>query len=142
MSLDSHVLAIEVACSPADAFDTYVSRIGTWWPPTYTASPDGLETVVIEPGLGGRVYERHLDGTVIEWGEVTAWAPGAEVAYTSTLAQTKDFPSLVTVRFTAAGSGCRVDFEHGGWNDGNASFRDKFGDWAVILRAYAATAGG
>ena len=46
------------------------------------------------------------------------------------------------MRFTPHGDGCRVHFEHGGWNDGNGTDRRKFRDWSVLLDRYAALANG
>jgi hypothetical protein len=70
------------------------------------------------------------------------WEPGRRLVYTSTLALTREHPSEISVRFTPHGQGCRMRFEHGGWNAGNASYRAKFGDWALILDRYAALAHG
>jgi hypothetical protein len=33
-----------------------------------------------------------------------------------------------------------VVFEHGGWNERNAEYRDKFGDWPTILGGFVALA--
>jgi hypothetical protein len=131
-----------LACDPDQAFDVYVSRIGEWWHPGYTANPDTLTGVVIEPEVGGRVYAAHTDMGEVDWGRVTAWEPGRRVSYTSTLAQEPEHPSEVTVRFTPRDDGCHVRFEHGGWNHGNASYRAKFGDWPVMLDRFADLAGG
>jgi hypothetical protein len=136
----AHTLAL--ACSAEHAFDMYAGRIGDWWPARYTASAETVRGVVIEAGQGGRVYERHADGTEIEWGRVTVWRPGQELAYSSTLAQTKEHPSEIRVAFSPTDEGCRLSFEHGGWVAGNASYRHKFGDWSLILDAYAALAQG
>jgi hypothetical protein len=61
----------------------------------------------------------------------------SELAHTSTLAQTREHPSEITVRFAANNAGCTVNFEHGGWVEGNASYRAKFRDWPIILRRFA-----
>jgi hypothetical protein len=44
--------------------------------------------------------------------------------------------------FTPDGERCRVEFEHGGWNEGNGQDRAKFRDWPVILERFAAVAEG
>jgi hypothetical protein len=66
-----------LGCGVEEAFDAYTRRIGEWWHPTYTADPDTLETVVIEPRRGGRVFARHAGEGELEWGEVTEWDPPA-----------------------------------------------------------------
>jgi hypothetical protein len=131
-----------LACSAAEAFDVYVGRIGEWWDPRYTANPETLETVVIQPLVGGRVFARHTDLGDDDWGEVTTWEPGRRLVHTFVLAQDLDHPSEVDVEFAPGdGGACTMRFAHGGWNDANAGDRDKFGDWPVILERYVALLG-
>ncbi len=140
MSLEPIAHEYDLRCSPAHAFDVYVNCIGEWWHPGYTANPQSLEAVTIEPRVGGRVYATHRDDGEDTWGRVTVWEPPRRLVYTSTLAQGQDDPSEITVRFTPSGDGCKVRFEHGGWNEGNAPYRGKFSDWPVILDRFAALA--
>lgn len=127
----------DLRCSPEHAFDVYVNRIGEWWHPDYTADPQAMESVTIEPRVGGRVYATYRDAGDETWGRVTAYEPPGRLVHTSTLAQTPDHPSEITVRFAPAEGGCKVDFAHGGWNEGNASYRGKFSDWRLILDRFA-----
>jgi hypothetical protein len=126
-------------CSADSVFDAYTRRIGEWWDPVYTANADTLETVVIQPLVGGRVFARHADIGDDEWGEVTVWEPGRQLAHTFTLAQDPAHPSEVEVEFAPGdGGNCTMRLAHGGWNEANASDRPKFGDWPVILERYVA----
>jgi uncharacterized protein YndB with AHSA1/START domain len=134
------VEAYELRCSPDTAFAVYAGRIGEWWHPNYTANPDTLQVVTIEPGVGGRVYESHRGGDEIDWGRVTVWEPGRRLVYTTNLAQPAGRSSEITVRFEAATAGTRMTFAHGGWNERNAADRAKFREWRVILDRYAALA--
>jgi len=70
----------DVACSPEHAFSVWTTRIGTWWPSDHTVSghPD---RVVLQPDVGGGIYERTADGTEYDWGEVTVWQPPTRLAY-------------------------------------------------------------
>jgi hypothetical protein len=79
-------------CSADHAFATYMGRIGKWWDPRYTANPETLETVTIEPRAGGRVYARHGDLGEHDWGEVTVWEPGRRLVHTFSLAQDRSIP--------------------------------------------------
>jgi hypothetical protein len=134
---------VAVSCSPAVAFEMYTGRIGEWWDPRYTVKPETFETVVIEPRVGGRVYARHTDIGVDDWGQVTAWEPGRRLVHTFTLAQDPAHPSEVGVAFlTGESGGCTVRFAHGGWTDVNAAVRSKFGDWLVMLDRFAAIVDG
>ena len=136
-------IAIEsvLLCNAEHAFATYMGRIGEWWDPRYTASPETLEAVTIEPRAGGRVYATHSDLGVHDWGEVTVWDPGRRLVHTFSLAQDPEHPTEVAAEFEPAeGGGCMVRFAHGGWTEANVAARPKFGDWRVILDRFAALA--
>jgi len=70
----------------------------------------------------------------------SSWSRGRRIVHTSTLAQTSEHPSEVSVSFVPRDAGCTVRFEHGGWDRGNAAFRSKFTDWPLILARVAALA--
>jgi len=137
--LEPIVHTLELRCAPATAFDAYAD-IGAWWHPSYTSCAETLATVVIEPRLGGRVFERHRDGHEVGWGWVTAWTPPHRLAYASFLAQPPEHPSEIRVTFTPDVDGCRVRFEHGGWTEENAALRPKFRDWPFLLDRFRAFA--
>ena len=120
-------------CSAAVAFTAYAGRIGEWWDPRYTANPDTLRTVTIEPRVGGRVFATHEDLGEHDWGAVKAWEPPRRLAHTFSLAQDPDHPSEVAVEFEDREGGCTMRVAHGGWTDANVQHRAKFGDWPVLL---------
>lgn len=142
MELEPIVHEFDLSCSPEHAFDVYTGQMGRWWLPRYTGDPDTFTDVTIDPRLGGQITERHSGGAEHDWGEVIAWEPGVRVAYTSTLAQDRTFPSVVRVFFEPAAAGCHVRFEHGGWDQHNGAERAKFTDWPVLLERYQALAEG
>ena len=55
-------LSFEVECSPEHAFDVWTSRIGTWWPSDHTVSGHDDAVVVLQSGVGGRIFERTSEG--------------------------------------------------------------------------------
>ena len=57
------------------AFTTWTTRIGSWWPADHTVSRSEDAAVVLQAGVGGRIYERTVDGREHDWGEITAWEP-------------------------------------------------------------------
>jgi len=131
----------DLPLSAVDAFTCYAQRIGDWWPVGFTAQgEDGLDTIVIESQAGGRVYERGHDGSIYDWGVVRVYAPGVELVHSFHLAQNKQHPTEVAVRFTDTHDGCRMHFEHRDWSHENAHVRDKFlpagGGWDVVLGAF------
>ena len=73
-------LSFEVGCSADHAFSVWTSGIDTWWPRDHTVSGE-TDLVVLQSGVGGRIYERTFDGEEHDWGEVTVWDPPARLAY-------------------------------------------------------------
>jgi uncharacterized protein YndB with AHSA1/START domain len=72
--------SFDVACSAEHAFHVWTDRIGTWWPSDHTATGQA-DLIVLEGGVGGRIYERTSDGVEHDWGEVTVWEPPARLVY-------------------------------------------------------------
>jgi len=139
VTLEPIVHELSLRCSPAAAFYAY-AHLGDWWHPDYTSDATTLLTVVMEPRLGGRVFERHRDGHEVDWGRVTLWAPPRMLAYATHLAQPRETPSEILLAFEATANGCSVRFEHGGWTAANAEQRAKFREWPLLLRRFAALA--
>ncbi len=73
-------MSFEVACSAEQAFTTWTSRMSSWWPEDHTVTGEAGLEVVLEPGVGGRIYERTRAGAEHDWGRVTAWEPPARLA--------------------------------------------------------------
>jgi hypothetical protein len=48
------------------AFRVWTDRIGTWWPPDHTATGQA-DLIVLEGGVGARIYERTSDGVEHDW---------------------------------------------------------------------------
>ncbi|APR82103.1 Glyoxalase/Bleomycin resistance protein/dioxygenase domain protein [Minicystis rosea] len=133
---------LHLRCPADHAFDTYTRRFGAWWDPRYTANAETLQTIIIEPRVGGRIRATYGDIGDHDWGEVTVWAPGQRLVHTFTLAQDPDFPSEITVEFRPGETegSCAVRFAHGGWTAENAATRAKFRDWPILLDRFAALA--
>lgn len=133
---DPIVYEFDLACTPERAFEAYTAEMGSWWHRDYTGSPDTFRDVTIGPRLGGQVTEQHTGGAEHDWGEVIGWEPGVRVAYTTTLAMNRAWPTIIRVGFAGTETGCHVTFEHGGWDSRNVAERERFGDWPVLLDRY------
>jgi uncharacterized protein YndB with AHSA1/START domain len=109
-------MSFDVACSPEHAFSVWTSGISTWWPHDHTVTArDDLE-IVIQGGVGGRIYERTPEGAEHDWGEVTLWDPPARLAYLWHLHQDRADATEVEIHFVAHGAAAtRVEIEHRGW---------------------------
>ena len=108
-------LSLEVACSTEHAFAVWTSAIGSWWPPDHTVSgrPD---QVVLQSGVGGRIFERTSDGIEHVWGEVTVWEPPTTLAYLWHLGRDPEEATEVEIQFVPQGADAtRIDIEHRGW---------------------------
>jgi uncharacterized protein YndB with AHSA1/START domain len=131
-------LSFEVACSAEHAFATWTQQIGSWWPADHTVSQQRGLDVVVEPRIGGRIYERTRSGAEHEWGEVTAWEPPARLSYLWHLRRDRSQATEVEIRFVALDAGAtRVEIEHRGWErlgDGAEEWRDRNrGGWQTLL---------
>ena len=119
------------------------ARIGQWWPADHTVSGEDGLTVVLEPRLGGRIFERTRDGVEHDWGEVTAWEPPGRLVYLWHLRRDRADATEVEIRFIERGDATTlVEIEHRGWErlgaEGEA-WRDRnHGGWATLLPHYVA----
>jgi uncharacterized protein YndB with AHSA1/START domain len=131
------VVDLVVPCPPERAFDYFTRDIARWWPlASHSVGGDKALGVAFEPRVGGRLVESLHDGRESTWGEVTAWRPGRQVAFTWHPGRDPDTAQLVDVRFAAHPSGTRVTLTHGGWDrrDDGATARENYvGGWKLVF---------
>ena len=108
-------MSFEVACSPEHAFRVWTTGIGTWWPTDHTVSGDSDLDIVLEAGVGGRIYERTRDGTEHDWGEMTMWEPPVLLGYRWHLGQDPAMATDVEIHFVSEAAVTRIVIEHHGW---------------------------
>ena len=109
-------MSFDVACSAEHAFAVWTSGIGTWWPPDHTVTGQADLVIVLQSGVGGRIYERTSDGVEHDWGEVTVWNPPTQLAYLWHLRRDRADATEVEIRFLAQGAATtRIEIEHRGW---------------------------
>ena len=136
-------ITFDVACSAEHAFAMWTSRIGTWWPADHTVTGDRDLAIVLEGGVGGRIYERTAHGVEHDWGVVTVWDPPKRLAYLWHLGRDPSEATDVEIRFVARGlDGTRVEIEHQGWERLGATAdawrdRNRTG-WETVLSHFAA----
>jgi uncharacterized protein YndB with AHSA1/START domain len=148
---DTSVRSSIVVEAPIDrTFSVFTEDIGSWWPPEHHILEGELGEMVFEPGVGGHVYDRAVDGSECRWARVLAYEPPNRVVFSwdiTTSWQIETDPeqtSEVEVRFIAEAPGrTRVELEHrnlerhgAGWE----KMRDAVGSpegWGVGLRRFA-----
>jgi uncharacterized protein YndB with AHSA1/START domain len=127
-------MSFDVACSAEHAFAVWTSRISTWWPSDHTVTGQTGLDIVLQGGVGGRLYERTADGTEHDWGEVTVWEPPTKMAYLWHLRQDRADATEVEIHFLALGGTLtRVEIEHRGWD---RSPDNPVGGWYGMRKGY------
>jgi Activator of Hsp90 ATPase homolog 1-like protein len=109
-------LSFGVACTVDHAFRVWTSGIAMWWPADHTVSGEAGSLIVLEPVVGGRIYERTSTGVEHDWGEVTIWEPPTRLGYLWHLRRDRADATDVEIRFVEEGPGAtRVEIDHRGW---------------------------
>ena len=110
--------SIRVSVAPARAFDLFTAGMHQWWPRAHTLNPKSERAAIsLEPKVGGRWFERSIDGAECTWGSVLTWEPPARVILAWQLDQNwqfnPDFSTEVEIRFEPAGENATlVNLEH------------------------------
>lgn len=108
-------LTFAIDCDPSHAFSVWTAQIDRWWPRGHSVSGDPT-AIVLEPGVGGRIYEVTADGTEIDWGEITSWDPPDAFGYLWHIRRDRSDATDVALRFAPTGDGrTRLEIVHTGW---------------------------
>jgi len=143
--------SVFVAASAERAFHVFTEEMSTWWPlRSHHIGKADAESVVIEPFVGGRWFERGIDGSECDWGQVRVWDPPRRLVLSWEISSDwRHDPSIQTeveVRFSPEGASARVDLEHRllhHYAEKVAQMRGRFDSeqgWMGVLQAFAARA--
>jgi uncharacterized glyoxalase superfamily protein PhnB len=135
--------SVEVATDPITAFTVFTEEVDCWWRQGPINFHDTSRTWAkrFEPGIGGRVMEVHdpQTGEGLELGRITAWEPGARLAWTSTIDDV-----AVEVRFEPSGDATVVSVHatipDGGADRGTTSWLRMTPQWLPTWFAQRVTA--
>lgn len=142
--------SVTVPAPPDRAFFAFVEALGSWWPSSYTWSGDVLDTIAIEPRVGGRCFERGPHGFECDWGRVVSYEPARHLAFLWQISPRREpvpdpaQSSRVEVAFVAEGDATRVAVTHSQFErhgHGAAGYRDALASergWAYLLDCYRA----
>jgi len=139
------VKSVTVSCAPDKAFRLFTADLAKWWPLARFHMAAAPLTCVVEPRVGGRIFERASDGTESIWGHVEAWDPPRLVAFTWLVGLAGHEAQRVEVAFAPDGGRTRVVLTHSGWEklgERATAMRQSYdGGWvAVFEQAFAAYA--
>ncbi len=133
--------SIQVSWSQEAAFRRFTADFAKWWPNSCSIGGGRVERVVFECRVGGRIYEKHRDGTRFLWGTVTAFEPPVRVAFDWHSTREPVDAQHVEVRFEPDDGGTRVELVSSGWerlsDETRRSYRGYKMSWRAIVDAYA-----
>jgi uncharacterized protein YndB with AHSA1/START domain len=122
---------VHVALPPPEAFRLFTDGIQEWWPleEGYSYAGPRVKEIHLEARVGGRFFERFVDGDEFEVGRVRVCEPPDRILFTW---RDPDWSAdtEVEVTFAAEGDGTRVSLSHRGF--------DRLGpDWEAIAARWA-----
>ncbi|MDQ2959964.1 MAG: SRPBCC family protein [Candidatus Dormibacteraeota bacterium] len=145
--------AITVEAPIEKAFSVFTDGMATWWPKENHIIEAELAEMVLEPRVGGRIFDRGVDGSECVWAHVLAYQPPTQFVFSwdiSSQWQIETDPektSEVVVTFVAeTPQRTRVELEHRKLDrhgEGWEQMRDSVGadqGWALGMTAFAAAA--
>jgi uncharacterized protein YndB with AHSA1/START domain len=139
VAIDAIRKTVLVDFAPAEAFELFTARIASWWPVgTHSYAGDGVTDVVLEPRVGGRLYEVTAVGEQ-DWGSVLEWDPPNRFVLDWQIGEARG--TEVEVRFSPEGPGARVELEHRGFSHSDPRERYQTG-WDVVLAPFVEQATG
>jgi len=131
-----------VPLSPPAAFELFTDGIQEWWPleEGHSYGGDRAKEIHLEPRVGGRFFERFVDGDEFQVGAVTVCEPPDRIVFSwrdpDWAAETE-----VEVVFVAAGDRTVVSLTHRGFDrlgPGWESIAARWsGGWPRVVRAFA-----
>lgn len=140
---------VTVSVSVDRAFYIFVDELRHWWPNEYTWSGEVLDTMVIEPKINGRCFERGPHGFECDWGRVLAYSPPERLIFTWQIGPDRvpqpdpKKSSEIEVQFEAVSSDSAIiNFEHQNFDkhgEGGPSYREAMASpqgWPYILNRY------
>jgi uncharacterized protein YndB with AHSA1/START domain len=142
--------SVVVNATAERAFKVFTEEMASWWPKDHHILEGELAEMVVEPRVGGRIYDRGTDGSECQWARVLAYEPPERFVFSWDISldwkieHDLDRTSEVEIRFVPeTGDRTRVELEHrhiDRHGDGWEGMRDAVGSpngWLVGLRSFA-----
>jgi uncharacterized protein YndB with AHSA1/START domain len=131
------------------AWRMFTEDFHRWYPREYSWSGADLETIGLEPRLGGRCFEVGPFGFQLDWGRILVWEPPDCLVFTWQISPDRqpvpnpDHAGEVEVRFEETRSSTNVKLEHRGFDryqgDNNEYVRMMASEqgWPYILARFS-----
>jgi uncharacterized protein YndB with AHSA1/START domain len=138
--------AVRVPLPRAEAFGLFTDGIEQWWPldEGYSYGGDRAREIHLEPRVGGRFFERFVDGDELEVGRVTLCDPPHRIVFTW---RDPDWAgeTEVDVTFAEGPDGTVVSLTHRGFErlgpEGKAIAARWAEGWPRVMQAFERRAG-
>lgn len=143
MSTDPIRKSLTVPLRPDAAFRLFTEGFGDWWPgATHSVSAaEGQKPrqINVTPKEGGHITEVKADGEPARWATITAYEPGARLAFDWYVGRSEEDATQVEVTFTPVDTGTRVDLTHDGFGrlDAVVALGEYTQAWTLVLGHYA-----
>lgn len=136
------VRSVLVSWDQAAAFHRFAEQFGAWWPKrTHSVGGERVKAVILEPKVGGRIFEEHVDGRRFQWGTILEWDPPRQLTFTFHPARDASTAQDVVVRFIPERDGTKVELTASNWERwGDGATRARRGynlGWGYILNDWA-----
>jgi hypothetical protein len=134
--------SITVAWPPEEAFRRFVHQFADWWPrATHSIGGKRVKRIVLEPLVGGRIFEEHQDGRRFQWGRILELEEGRRLKFNFHPSRDASTAQTVELQFAAVPEGTRLTLTATGWENwgkGASRARQGYGmGWSYILRLWA-----
>lgn len=134
--------AVRVPLPPPEAFRLFTEEIGDWWPldEGYSYGGDRAKEIHLEPRVGGRFFERFVDGDELQVGRVTLCDPPHRIVFSW---RDPDWTgeTEVEVNFASDEDGTSVALTHRGFDrlgpEGKTIAARWAGGWPRVIEAFA-----
>jgi len=136
------VRSVLVSWDQRAAFRRFAEEFGTWWPRrTHSVGGERVKDVILEPKVGGRIFEEHIDGRRFLWGTILEWDPPHQLKFTFHPSRDPATAQEVIVRFIPEPDGTKVELTASNWERwGDGATRARRGydlGWGYILNDWA-----
>ncbi|HEY3413338.1 MAG TPA: SRPBCC domain-containing protein [Armatimonadota bacterium] len=130
---DEIVLETRIALPKERVWELMVDRISDWWTPDILVN-NSARAMVLEPFVGGRLFEDWGDGGGLLWATVTTLKKPERLELTGCIAAAGAVLGVVDFRFDDDAGGTLLKMSHRAIGELTAADREEFaGGWQEVI---------